>query len=671
MSLEDWENAMRRIEEDSAVLQTIEAVTGASRDRTATVVAALRDAIDGLFLDGYTIFAPPFSLTYASDPVAPVFAERIDDASDADIEAWHLGDMKATAQWLGIPLPVYLRHPVASDLRVLIDLFDALGIDDADGPEGMEVVAIAEAWFDTFAEERRYRLSSVGLERDLEAWVVHHTECLLAIGYDVQLKRQQFVLPDRRRPDLVFDLVESDGSPGTLIVELKATGGYLEAVDQLIGYLDAFRSQGLANGVLRGLLVADGFPPDVLQYADEQGIDTATLAELGYRKHLAVLPVTTPHPSPLGRPTTADRTVTMTEESEADVPAYYLAWGPNPYDHRAYESDAPTPKPFLRLTARSLSEPVIDVEPVGIPGWEHKSALEHLAEGPLTPRELGLRFGRSCCLLPANAAAERQDAARSTTRSAERRVAPWRSARRVAPRRSAPERDSVSKVPVENMSATEVASIHTVLFSDQPALANDPTHATPAVWIIGETGLPPSQISSVGRSPVALALTAWAEHEARRGQTVGQIIETFSGIHTEVVEGRIPPAPPGPSHVRDLIGADEDLIPLLEETTTLNVQAMEAATAFMRAAGRVREHLTYLPPRELANWLRRTPEELQGDDELPDYIDAAADALEGLSAVLLGGDVPSNYNGHAGEFVEDAARIFTSVARRLGHIAPL
>ncbi|GGD24437.1 endonuclease NucS domain-containing protein [Nocardioides daphniae] len=661
MSLEDTENAMRRIEEDIAVLQTIEAVTGASRERTATVVAALRDAIDGLFLDGYTIFAPPFSLTYASDPVAPVFAARIDDASDADIEAWNLGDMEATAQWLGIPLPVYLRHPVASDLRVLIDLLDALGIDDADGPEGMEAVAIAEAWFDTFAQERRYRLSSVGLERDLEAWVVHHTECLLAIGYDVQLKRQQFVLPDRRRPDLVFDLVESDGSPGTLIVELKATGGYLEAVDQLVGYLDAFRSLGLANGVLRGLLVADGFPHDVLQYADERGIDTATLAELGYRKHLAGLPVTTPHPSPLERPTTTDRTDIMTEGTKADVPAYYLAWGPSPYDHRAYESDAPTPEPFLRLTARSLSDAVIEVEPVGLPGWEHEDALKHLSEGPLTPRELGLRFGGSCYLLPANAAAERQNAARDTTRSSQRRV---------ASRRSAPEGESVSKVPVEDMSATEVASIHTILFSDQPALANDPTHATPAVWIIGETGLPPSQISFVGRSPVALALTAWAEHEARRGQTVGQIIETFRGIHTEVVEGRIPPAPSGPSLVSDLIGADQDLIPLSEETTALNVQTMEAATAFMRAAGMLRKHLTYLPPRELANWLRRTPEELQGDDELPDHIHAAADALEGLSTVLVGVDVPSNYDGHAREFLQDAARIFTSVARRLGHIAP-
>jgi hypothetical protein len=293
---------MRRVTETDAILHQIVEATGQTSERVKQVVSALRDAIDGLFLDGYTIYAPPFTLTYRSDPVAPIFAERVERASGDEIEAWHLGDLEATAQWLGVPPSVYLRHPVASDLRVLIELLDALKIEDADSPAGNDAVAVAEAWFDTFREERPYRLGNVGLERDLEAWLIHHTERLVQIGYDVRLHRQQFVLPDRRRPDLVFDLVEDDGAPGALIVELKATSAYLGAVDQLVGYLDAFTSLGLAKGVLRGLLVADGIPPDVLAYAEEKGVETATLTELGYRRDLAAnltttAAVTSPQPS--------------------------------------------------------------------------------------------------------------------------------------------------------------------------------------------------------------------------------------------------------------------------------------------------------------------------------------------------------------------------------------
>lgn len=107
---------MRRVNETEAILRQIADATGQPSDRVAQIVSALRDAIDGLFLDGYTIFAPPFSLTYKSDPVAPIFAEQVERASRAEIEAWHLGDMEATAKWLGVPASVYTRHPIASDL---------------------------------------------------------------------------------------------------------------------------------------------------------------------------------------------------------------------------------------------------------------------------------------------------------------------------------------------------------------------------------------------------------------------------------------------------------------------------------------------------------------------------------------------------------------------------
>lgn len=303
---------MRRVPESSEILKRIASATGLTAPQVERVVSALRDAIDGLFLDGYTIFAPPFSLTYPSDPVAPVFAEHFDEAADDDAEAWYVGDMEATAAWLGVPIAEYMRHPVASEILVLSELFYGLGLEDAESPEGAEVVAIARAWFDTFAEERPYRLSGVGLESDLEAWLIHHTERLGHIGYHVGPGpyRQQFVLPDRRRPDLVFEFVEDEGVLGTLIVELKATSGYLGAVDQLVGYMHAFTSLGLANGPVRGLLIADGYPPEVLAYADQKGIGTATLTELGYRHDLAANRTTTQGllgPQPENGPTHAQQ----------------------------------------------------------------------------------------------------------------------------------------------------------------------------------------------------------------------------------------------------------------------------------------------------------------------------------------------------------------------------
>lgn len=66
--------------------------------------------------------------------------------------------------------------------------------------------------------------------------------------------------------------------------------GYREAVDQIVGYVDAFEEHGLGNGdQLFGMLIADGFPPEVLHYARERDIDVATLSELGYRRGLGFL----------------------------------------------------------------------------------------------------------------------------------------------------------------------------------------------------------------------------------------------------------------------------------------------------------------------------------------------------------------------------------------------
>lgn len=116
------------------------------------------------------------------------------------------------------------------------------------------------------------------LERQLGDWLVNDpTPLIRRVGQKVRLSSREFLLPDRRRPDLAYHLVDGEEITGTLIVELKTVFGYREAVDQLVGYLDAFEDHDLVGGdLLAGLMIADGFPPDALNYAREQKIEVAT-----------------------------------------------------------------------------------------------------------------------------------------------------------------------------------------------------------------------------------------------------------------------------------------------------------------------------------------------------------------------------------------------------------
>lgn len=280
-------NGVRRPDEDEATVRGIAMSTGIPEQRVSVVVTALRDAIDGLLRDGYSVVAWPLDLAFPNDPVAAVFWERLADATDEEVKAWRLGDSRSTATWLGLSENDYLQHPIASDLGVLVELLDILGVDDIESAQAGEAEAVANAWYDSFTEPRLYRLSDVGLERDLEQWLIDHPEALAGVGYAVRLKHQQLILPDRRRPDLIFDLLDNEGVAGTLVVELKATSGYLEAVDQLAGYLNALRPGQAADAVLEGLLIADGFDDNVLAYARATGIDVVTLRELGYRHDLS------------------------------------------------------------------------------------------------------------------------------------------------------------------------------------------------------------------------------------------------------------------------------------------------------------------------------------------------------------------------------------------------
>lgn len=210
---------------------------------------------------------------------------------DDHIDALDTGDAEKIADWLGIDLDDYYRHPIAGEAVVLAHIANRLGLDGGNLLDHHRMVAIAEAWFDAAATGEDYVFARIGLERQLEDWLVADpTPIIRRVGQAVRLSSRQFLLPDRRRPDLVYDLVDGDEVTGTVIVELKAVQGYREAVDQIVGYVDAFEEHGLGNGdQLFGMLIADGFPPEVLDYARERDIDVATLSELGYRRGLGFL----------------------------------------------------------------------------------------------------------------------------------------------------------------------------------------------------------------------------------------------------------------------------------------------------------------------------------------------------------------------------------------------
>ena len=146
---------MRRVAEADAVLQAIAQQTQVDLAHVTTVVSALHDVIDELFLDGFSILVPPFGLAYVDDPIATLFADKYEAATEAELDDWYVADAEATAQWLGVPVDEYLDHQVAGLPLVLVKLLDeALNIPESDAPAQRIASAVAEAWFDTLGLPR-------------------------------------------------------------------------------------------------------------------------------------------------------------------------------------------------------------------------------------------------------------------------------------------------------------------------------------------------------------------------------------------------------------------------------------------------------------------------------------------------------------------------------------
>lgn len=275
---------MKVVSEPAWAVRRIMEACGEPEEYVVACARAFRDSVDELFREGWSILAPPLTLAYVTDRVFDAVLDGLPTATEAQIDALFVGDQAAVAQWLGLPPDDYAARPVASEMIVLARACEVLGTPN--GPEIERAVAVLRAWLDTFAGGRRYAFGSVGLERDLEQWLIEHPETLQELGYAVGRVRQQMRLPDGRVPDLVYDLDGTAGPSATLVVELKAVPGSRQAVRQLAGYVSAVRGHQVREVPVLGLLVADGFSPGTEEYAREHHVATATLAALGYRAEL-------------------------------------------------------------------------------------------------------------------------------------------------------------------------------------------------------------------------------------------------------------------------------------------------------------------------------------------------------------------------------------------------
>lgn len=297
---------IRRVAESKAVLDGIAQTTGATTERVQVVVGAIRDIVDTWLADDYSVIAPPLVAMWPGDPVATRFTDWAGDCTDAEYARYR--DAKTNdevAEILSLPASLVHARPIATDDDIVRDLLDRLGLidepadDTDDDTEALGAVEIYFAWLDTFKPHRPYRMSHLGLERHLERWLIDNLERLADHDYPVRLGAgtpddpggAQWVFPkQRQRPDLICRLTvdTSWASAGDwLVIELKATGAYMEAVDQTAGYVTTIRDELARDGQrVHGLMITDGAPHDVQEYATKRGIWYLPVTALGYRQAL-------------------------------------------------------------------------------------------------------------------------------------------------------------------------------------------------------------------------------------------------------------------------------------------------------------------------------------------------------------------------------------------------
>lgn len=283
---------MRRRSDHSRVLDVVARQARVPRVRAQEIVQVVRDCIDDELARDHTIAVWPLFVGHNDDHVARAFADHYPEASEAELAAVDVGENETVAEWLQVPLEVYDRYPLIGYMSLLVKVLDRLEIDEStDSRSADQVKDVFDAWLGTFKDGRRYRMSHVGLEKDFEDWLVVNLETLRKFGYAVALERRQPVLKGGRRPDLVCRFVETSERAATgdwLVIELKTGGGYVGAAEQLHDYVTAVETELATPGQrVLGLLITDGASPKTHLRVDEFGLQTLSLATLGYRQERA------------------------------------------------------------------------------------------------------------------------------------------------------------------------------------------------------------------------------------------------------------------------------------------------------------------------------------------------------------------------------------------------
>ncbi|MAT06902.1 MAG: hypothetical protein CL424_17855 [Acidimicrobiaceae bacterium] len=146
--------------------------------------------------------------------------------------------------------------------------------------------------------ELRFALDRSELEAQIESWALSRIDdlghALSVNGLELVRTRDgrsgaQFRFANRRRADVIGRSVGSSRlvpADAWVVVEFKAIVGAREDVDQLADYMELVRSQlaGEDEAVV-GFLVADGFLPDVQEYADGLGVHLQTVAATGFYEY--------------------------------------------------------------------------------------------------------------------------------------------------------------------------------------------------------------------------------------------------------------------------------------------------------------------------------------------------------------------------------------------------
>ena len=284
---------MRRVVEDVEIIDRIASSTAVDAETVIDLVRSIREVVDELVTDNFSVIAPPLVLAYATDPVYAALREKA--LGVAEPVDWAVLDDEELAEWLGVDVALLEQHPVATEADIVFRLLERHSLPLRECPDSLRAFAVMNAWLDTFASGRGYAIGRAGLERHFEQWLVRNLNRLAPLGYPAQLwagdgerNGRQYRLSDGRVPDLICRCAVSDtvfARGDWLVIEHRATSVDDAAITQICGYVDQVKAE-LAQGTEKvfGLVLADGASPGRQAGLHAQGIGYLSLSALGYRR---------------------------------------------------------------------------------------------------------------------------------------------------------------------------------------------------------------------------------------------------------------------------------------------------------------------------------------------------------------------------------------------------